>query len=98
MVTVKIYEDDLLDLLVDRVKYWRSDPETIAIYTAYYRELIDCGCFEGMELDIPVMVDNDIVNYTAVITADEFSNYKIDGDDDERILAQKGDLYLISTC
>lgn len=73
MVNVQIDEDELLDMLVDRVKVWRDNQDTIDLYTDMYKHMIDDGCFDGMELNIMSIVDNDIVNWCSVIS---------DGDDD----------------
>lgn len=111
MVTVKISEDDLLDMLVARVKHWTDDPFSIELYKEYYERLIDGGCFEGAELDPMVIVDNDYINYTTIITKGEFDDYGIEDEDDDRILVNSNSIvgcdylfkhvepqYLISTC
>lgn len=38
-----------------------------------YSNYIDGGCFDGAELDIMAIVDNDVVNYTTILE---------DGDED----------------
>lgn len=97
MITVKMDEYDVLDLLIDRVKYWTDDHDTIKLYTAYYEEMLDCGCFDGVELNVPLIVDNDYVNYKAVIYKEDFDNYNITDEDDERIVARFDKAYLIDT-
>ena len=54
-------------------KVWRDDQDTIDLYTDMYEHMIYGGCFDGMELNIMNIVDNDIVNWCSVIS---------DGDDD----------------
>lgn len=105
MITVQIDETTLLDMLVDRVEYWTDNRDIIKLYQEYYNNLIESGCFEGSVLDIAVIVDNDWVNYTQVVTADELkSQYNIDvnsADDNyhDRILESNSekDLYLVQT-
>ena len=62
MVTVQIDESDLLDMLVERVKYWTTEKSTIDLFTGYYQLMIDSGCFEGAYLDVSLIVDNDYIN------------------------------------
>ena len=72
MVTVTLSEDDLLNLLVERVKYWTDDREVIELFEQYYDNMVYNGCFEGAELDIMGMVDNDYVNNTSIVTRKEY--------------------------
>ena len=76
MVTVTISEDDLLDMLVERVKHWTDDRETINLYEQYYENMVYSGCFEGAELDIMSVVDNDYVNNHTVMTYEEYEEKK----------------------
>lgn len=71
MIRVKIDEDDLLDMLINRVKFWTEDKDTINLFEKMYENYIDGGCFEDMELDIQVIVDNDYVNWCRIIEEDE---------------------------
>lgn len=100
MITVKIDEGTLLEMLLDRVEYWTSDEEVINLYRDYYERLIDFGCFEGCELDIMVIVDNDYINYLTTISKEDFEDYNIEDETDDRIEAsnEEEDLYLIRTC
>ena len=68
MITVQIDEDDLLDMLMDRVDYWTDDKEVKDLYEEMYRHSIDCGCFDGAEFDVMSIVDNDYVNWCSVIS------------------------------
>lgn len=72
MVNVIIDEDTLLDLLMNRVDYWVQDDVTYKLFEIYYRESIEGGLFEGLTLDIMDIVDNDYINYTRVLTSEEF--------------------------
>lgn len=66
MVTVQIDESDLLDMLVERVKYWTTEKSTVDLFTGYYQSMIDEGCFDGANLDINGIVDNDYINNLSV--------------------------------
>lgn len=66
MVNVQIYESDLLEMLVERVKFWTTEKSTVDLFTGYYQSMIDGGCFEGAYLDVPFIVDNDYINNLSV--------------------------------
>ena len=68
-VTVTIDEDDLLDMLMDRVNDWTTDDADL--FEKMYENKIHGGCFEGMEFNIHSIVDNDYVNYTSIITRED---------------------------
>lgn len=72
MITVKIEEEDLLNMLVDRVGYWTTDKDIIELYSKYYESMVYGGCFEGAELDVMVIVDNDYVNNLTVVDREEY--------------------------
>ena len=76
MVTVTISEDDLLDMLVKRVEHWTDDEETIELYEQYYENMVYDGCFEGAELDIMGIVDNDYINNHTIMTYSEYEEKK----------------------
>ena len=100
MINVKIDETTLLNLFMNRLEYWVTDADVLELYKSYLTELIDCGCFEGAEIDVDLVVDNLYVNYTAVKDSERLINeYGIEVDDCDRILAsdKDNDLYLIST-
>ena len=71
MITVKIDENVLLDLLMDRVEYWTQDGDTLELFKNYYTDMIESGCFEGCEMDINIIVDNDYINYFRVMEKDD---------------------------
>ena len=99
MVTVTVDEDALLEMLLDRLEYWTSDEDVIALYRNYYEKLIDCGCFEGCKLDIMNVVDNDYINNLMVINREDFENYGVEGFEDDKIEAfnKEQNLYLVRT-
>lgn len=65
MIKVLMDENDLIDLLVERVEFWTQDEEVIDLYRQMYENTIDC--FDGAELDIKLVVDNDYINYCRII-------------------------------
>lgn len=67
MVTIKIKENDLLDMLMDRVEQWNSTTAALNLYEKMYESEIEAGCFEGAEIDINLIVDNDVINYCNII-------------------------------
>ena len=68
-VTVTIDEQDLLDMLMDRVNDWTTDDADL--FEKMYENRIWGGCFEGTEFDIMSIVDNDYVNNTSIITRED---------------------------
>ena len=100
MINVKIHETTLLNLFMNRLEYWTTNANVLALYKSYLKELIDCGCFEGEELYVDLIVDNLYVNDTAVTDKEGLSQqYNIDVDNYDKILAsdEDNDLYLVST-
>ena len=71
MINIKIDEEHLLDLLNERVKHWTDDRDVQILYEQMYDNYIYCGCFEGVEIDINAIVDNDYTNYCDVICDDD---------------------------
>ena len=65
---VKIDEGTLVEMLMERVEYWTTDWVTIALFRQMYESYVYGGCFEGIELDIPQIVDNDYVNNCIVVS------------------------------
>lgn len=99
MVTVIIDEDTLLEMLLNRLKFWTSDEDVINLYRDYYEGLIYSGCFEGCNLDIMSIVDNDYCNNLATISKEDFEQWSIESETDDKIVAfnKEKDLYLIQT-
>ena len=100
MINVKVNETNLLNLFMSRLEYWTTKTDVLGLYESYLKELIDCGCFEGAELDVDLIIDNLYVNDTAVTDKEGLSKqYNIDVDDYDKILASDEDnnLYLVST-
>ena len=99
MVTVTINEDTLLEMLLDRLEFWTSDESVINLYRDYYEGLVYSGCFEGCTLDIMSIVDNDYVNNLTTISKEDFEQWGIESEVDDKIVAfnEEKDLYLIQT-
>ena len=66
-VMVDIDEDDLLDLLMNRLKRWTDDPVATDLYEQMYQSYIDSGWDLGGN-SVMVIVDNDWVNYCDVVS------------------------------
>lgn len=71
MVMVNIDNDTLVDMLIDRLKVWTQDNETISLYRKMYDNYCDSGVFDGSELDVNNIVDNDYVNYCNTVEKSE---------------------------
>ena len=99
IITVKIDEITLLNMLMDRVETWISSPAEQQLLEDYYKSLIEGGCFEGCEFDLMVIVDNDYINDTTIISKEDFEQHNIENEEDDRILVanKENDLYLIRT-
>lgn len=84
-IHVEIDEDDALEMLMDRVKFWDPDSTTYDLYEQMYQSYIDGGAFDGGEFDVMQIVDNDWVNWCSVVSpGDEqydeiLAAYKEDG-------------------
>lgn len=88
MVEVRIDEDVLVEMLIDRLReFWRPSDEAISLFEDYYTDLAYNGAFDGVEFDVSAIVDNDWVNNLSVISKEEFEDYGIEDEDDERIAA-----------
>ena len=98
MINVKINELTLLNLFMDRLEYWTSDDDVLALYEEYLKELIDCGCFDSTELDIDLTIDNLYINDTTIMDKEGLLENYIDVYDCEKVLAKNEDkdLYLVS--
>ena len=99
MVTVTVDEDTLLEMLLDRLRFWTNDEDVINLYRDYYEGLVYSGCFEGCNLDIMMVVDNDYINNLAAISKEDFEQWDIESEADDKIVAfnEEKDLYLIRT-
>ena len=69
---VNIDNYEAIDMLVERVKYWTDDDDTIELFEQYYTNMVEGGCFDGGNFDVMSIVDNDYVNNTTIVTREEF--------------------------
>ena len=99
MINVQVDEENLLDLLMQRVEYWNKDVNILNLYEQYLKDLIDGGCFEGVNLNISLLIDNLYINDTQIMDKEDLKNNGIDIDDSEKVLAMDvdNDLYLVSS-
>lgn len=99
MINVQVDEEQLLDLLMQRVEYWDKDAKILSLYEQYLKDLIDGGCFEGANLDISLVIDNLYVNNTQIMDGEEIKSNGIDINDSEKVLVKDidNDLYLVSS-
>ena len=99
MVTVTIDEDILLEMFLDRLEFWTSNESVINLYRDYYKRLVYSRCFEGCTLDIISIVDNDYLDNLETISKEDFEQWDIESEIDDKIVAfnEEDDLYLIRT-
>lgn len=67
MINVRIDENTLLEMLMNRVEQWNSTETALDLYEKMYESEIDAGYFEGAEIDVNLIVDNDVVNYCSIV-------------------------------
>ena len=98
MINVQINETTLLNLFMNRLEYWTTDADVLELYENYLKELIDCGHFNGAELDISLIIDNLYINDTTTMDRKMLDDNDIDIDDSEKVLVKNEDknLYLVS--
>ena len=99
MINVQVDEENLLDLLMQRMEYWTKDANTLNLYEQYLKDLIDGGCFEGANLDISLLIDNLYVNDTLIMDKKDLENNDVDINNSEKVLARDvdNDLYLVTS-
>lgn len=92
-MTVTIDNDDALEMLIDRLRFWTDDDVTIELFSDYYERMIYEGGFEGAEFNVMYIVDNDYVNYMTVYTKEELEE-NFNEIEEDRIMAESGDSVL----
>lgn len=99
MVNVQIEETTLLNLFMDRLEYWTTDSEVLALYENYLSNLIDWGCFDGSTLDVMMLIDNLYINNTIIMDKEDLDNNNIDIEDSDKVLAKNANetLFLVSS-
>lgn len=98
MINVQIDEENLLDLLMQRVEHWTRNTYILTLYEQYLKDLIGGGCFDGANLDIYLLIDNLCINDTLIMDKEDLKNNDIDINDSEKVLVKdiENDLYLVS--
>lgn len=97
MINVQIDETILLGLFMDRLEYWTTNKDVLALYESYLKDLIDCGIFEGTVIDINLIIDNTYINDTTIMSKEDFEKYVGNLNDYDKVLAkdEDKDLYLV---
>ena len=98
MINVKVDEETLLNLFMSRLEYWTTDADVLDLYENYLKALIDCGCFDGAELDVSMFVDNLYINDSTIMDKEMLDDNDIEVDNYEKVLVKNEDkdLYLVS--
>ena len=97
MATVHIDNETMLEMLMDRVKHWTDDDDTLELYSQYYERMVYGGAFDGCDFDIMQIVDNDYVNWLAVVSDDDLDGFFDESIDiTDRIEASCNGWYLVN--
>ena len=59
-INVKVEKDDVIDLLVNRVRFWTDNEDVVDLFRKMYKNYVEEGVFD--ELNVNLIVDNDYVN------------------------------------
>lgn len=70
-MSVKIDNDKMINMLLERLGYWTDDDITFRLYEAMYKNYVYGGCFDDGEFDVKSIVDNDYANLCTVISEDD---------------------------
>ena len=99
MINVQVDEEHLLDLLMQRMEYWTENSNVLNLYEQYLKDLVYCGCCEGSNLDVSLLIDNLYINDTQIMDGEEIKSNGIDINDSEKVLVKDidNDLYLVSS-
>lgn len=97
MINVKIDEQTLLNLFMDRLEYWTTDSDILELYEEYLQDLINGGSFEDVELDVSLIIDNLYINDTTIMDKKMLDDNDIEVGDSDKVLAKNEDkdLYLV---
>ena len=69
---VNLSEETVIEMLVERISYWTQEDDTHELYRRMYTNYVESGAFEGTDLDVMVIVDNDFVNYCDVVSEGDY--------------------------
>lgn len=67
MVTIRIEEENLLGMLMERVGHWTEDNDVYELYERMYQGYMGSGIFDAIDFDVKMIVDNDYINYCNVV-------------------------------
>ena len=95
MIDVRIDADDLYEMLMNRLKTWTDNEDTIELFEQFYDHRCYGGCFDGCELNIMSIVDNDYVNNTWITTCEEYTEKRNEylRDEIKRFIEEEKDTY-----
>ena len=68
---IEVDNDEVLEMLMERVRHWVDDEEVIGLYEQMYENYIDADIWDGGEFNVWTIVDNDYVNWCNVISEGE---------------------------
>lgn len=100
MIKVLIDEDTLLDWLMSRLEYWGARRAAMDLFEMKYKDDIEMGAFDDIELDINLIVDNDYINYYKVLDLQDLKYEGIELDNDKveyTTIVDDVDYYLVRT-
>ena len=72
-IRLELEEDDALDMLMGRLNFWTDDEEVKDLYREMYSSYVNGGVFEGSELNVRSIVDNDYVNWCSTLYQEDCS-------------------------
>ena len=64
-INVKVEKDDVIDLLVNRVRFWTDNEDVVDLFKKMYERYIDEEAFDNLDIDL--IVDNDFINDCTII-------------------------------
>lgn len=76
MITIKIDEQEAVEMLLERLHAWTEDETTTELYRKMYENYADSGVFESIEFDVMSIVDNDYINYCRTIDESDGEEYE----------------------
>lgn len=95
-ITVRIDKEDALNMLIARVEFWTDDDVTRDLFTQYYSDVLDAGCFDDGDFSVSYIVDNDYINNYKIGTRDDIAA-EYGEIDESRVHAQVDDYILYLT-
>lgn len=68
---IEIDDYEVLDMLLERVRYWTDNEDVVGLFEQMYERSIDDKMWDGSEFNVMTIVDNDYVNWCDVIYEDD---------------------------